>query len=147
MCLRQIGIEPDGAQGRLLRALPSFRGRRLDVPVQQRVTVSQLCVRDRKLRIELNGAFEPFDRLAQTFRGAPGRVVTSGSVKLAGLFVRPRLRIDSGHQYLRSDRSDGVLPLSLSRRCRLGQLAIHRWMAQVAQDSFERRLPWKRIAL
>src|ERR1044072_6392663 len=95
MCLRQIWIEPDGAQGRLLRALPSFRGRRLDVPVQQRVTVSRLCVRYRNLRIELNGAFEPFDRLAQSFRGAPGRVVTSGRVKLAGLFGFTPLRIDS----------------------------------------------------
>ena len=71
----------------MLRLFPRSCRRRLDIPVEQRIAVSQLRVSDGKLRIEFDGALESFDRLSQAFRGASRGVVTTGGVELSRLFV------------------------------------------------------------
>src|ERR1041384_2332644 len=105
-------------------------------------------MRHTEFRIELNGTFEPLDRLAQTFGRASRRVVTSGSVKLARLFILARLRVRRRHQNLRRDWRDALFaPAFFRSRGHLRRAAIQRGMAQVAQDSFERRLAAQRIEL
>ncbi len=147
MPLRQTRINFNRTHRRFPGAFPRFGRRWFDVPVQQCITIRELCVRNRILRIEFNCTFEPFDGLAQTLRRASGRVVTSGCVKLASFFIFARLRVHRGHQYLRRDRGNTILLPSLFRRRFFRELAIHRGMAQVAQDSFKRRLTAQRIKL
>ena len=60
----------------------------------------------RVLGIELDCAFETFDRLTQTFRCASRGIVTSGSVELARFFVFSGLRFRRRHQYLPRYRRD-----------------------------------------
>ena len=88
----------------MLSRAPTLPWRWLDVPVEQRVAIGELGVRHRIFRIELNCTFESFDRLAHTFRTAPGRIVTSGSVELTSFFVLARLRLRSRSQYRLRDR-------------------------------------------
>src|ERR1043165_3079094 len=105
-------------------------------------------MRDPEFRIEFNGAFEPFDRLAQTFSGAARRVITSGGVKLAGFLVLAGLRVSRRHQDLRRYWRDTIfVPAFFRSRGLLRGLAIQRRMSQVAQNALERRLPPQRIEL
>ena len=60
----QLVVSLDGAKRGLLGMFPCSRRRRLDIPVQQGITVSHLCIGERELRIAFNRALKPFDSLA-----------------------------------------------------------------------------------
>ena len=118
-----------------------------EVPGLRGYIVSTLV--DQQTRADVPG-FEmaPFDGLAQTFRRAPRRVVTSGGVELTSFFVFSRLRVNGGHQYLCRDWRDTILSLALFGRGRFfRELAIKCRMAQVAPNSFKRRFAAQGIKL
>src|ERR1044072_6086765 len=145
MRLSQMRIRLDWAHCRSLRLFPGTGGRRLDVPVKQRITIGELGVRNRKLRIEFHSAFQTFDRLTQTLRGPSSRVITSGGVELARFFILTSLGVRRGTQDLHPDRRTVRATFPFLRRHygrpRLDRFADQRRMSQLLKNRFKLRLP------
>src|SRR5215204_1489891 len=152
MRLRQIGIGFNSAQRRLLRAFPCAGRRWLDIPIEQCVAISQFRISDRKLRIELDCAFQSLNSLAYAFGCSSRGVITSSGVELPSFFVLTRLRIRSWNLDLCRDGCDvySALFLLLLRSrgsSHPGHLPIQRRMSQIAQNSFEAWIATQRIKL
>src|ERR1044072_1677742 len=100
MRLGQLRIDLNGAESSALGLFPGACRRRLDVPIQQRITIGEFRVSERKPRIDLHGATQTFNRLSHSFGGAASRVIASGGVKLTRFFVATveRLRRRTRHR-------------------------------------------------